>query len=153
RRATRAVSAATGHRVQRQWLGLQGRIRLTDQLQQVAIQVEVAGGDQVDDRDRDTVLEKRGTLGDEDAAGFGLIVVRGADDLDRRHQTPTARAVVDAYLVFDQLTRMGGRSQVDTRSSDKILWQFAIQRHNNHRRPTSIKTFPRSHIIERWAEV
>src|SRR5262249_7419693 len=42
---------ATGHGVQRRRFIPEGGIRLADQFQQVAVQIEVACGDQVDDRD------------------------------------------------------------------------------------------------------
>src|SRR4051812_47655558 len=88
-----------GHGVQRR-LPSQGRVRLADELQQLAVKVEVAGGDQVDDRDGYLALEEGGTLGNKGAAAVGSGLVRRADNLDRGHELPATLAVVDEPLVF-----------------------------------------------------
>ena len=56
---------AAGGGIQRGRLRRQRGVRLADQIEQVAVQVERPGRDQVDDRDRDPLLEQGRTLGHE----------------------------------------------------------------------------------------
>ena len=83
-----------------------GRLRrqrgvcLPDQLEQVAVQVELPGGDQVDDRNRDLLLEQGRALGHKRAAVLGPVLVGGADDLDGSDQATVSLCVVNPDLVL-----------------------------------------------------
>jgi hypothetical protein len=99
---------AAGRSIQRRRLGGQGRVGLADQVQQVAVQVELSRGDQTDNRDRDLLLEQGDAPGDEHPAGLGAVLVGRADDLHGGHQAAEPLGVVDPHLVLVLIRQVGG---------------------------------------------
>jgi len=61
------------------------RVRAAQQLQQIAVEIESSNRHQIDDRHANVLLEQSRTLGGENAAIFGPVLVGGADDFDGRH--------------------------------------------------------------------
>ena len=83
------------------------RVRLPDQIQQFNVKIELQRRDQIDDRDRDALLQQGGTLGDECATIFRAVFIRRADDFDCGDQDPTAALVVNLHFVVVLVAKVG----------------------------------------------
>jgi hypothetical protein len=77
----------------------EGRVPVPDQVQQVGIKVELPGGDQVNNRNADALLQEGGTLCHKSLAIFRAVLVTGTDDLHRRHQDSSPALIVNQDLI------------------------------------------------------
>ena len=73
---------------------------MTDVRQQFGVEIEISHRHQIDDADGDPLLNQGCALGDEEAAVFGSVLVRRADDFDGRDEVAMPFRVVDADFVF-----------------------------------------------------
>src|SRR5947209_7670566 len=98
---------------------LLSRITLSQELQQLGIEIELPRRDHIDDADGDALLEQGRTFADERIALLRPILVPRADQFDGGNELPTALGVVDANRIvvvignlgFDGDSRLGRRPQ------------------------------------------
>jgi hypothetical protein len=131
---------------------------VAEQFQQVAVQVDVAGGDQVDDGDGDTLLQEGGPLGQERPPVIRPVLAPWADELHGCDQVAPVSVVVDAHLVFGLFGRAGSLRdrrlpEPDPRFSGVPVGQRARQRQDEHGWPAAIPPLPRGLVVERRMEV
>src|SRR5262249_6972655 len=98
-RLSARLALATGGRVDRRRVGGHRRVRLSEEGQQLRVQVEPAYGHQIDQGDADVVPQQAGTFRDEQLATLRTVLVCRANDLHGRHQPTVARLIKDQDFV------------------------------------------------------